>query len=201
MDTSSNESQPLPGRAWRSTLPAFGAGIVVAPVCAMVHEIGHGVALLALGYTDIGPLSYGGIGQGLAPPEVPEWAPAFIAASGPTFTLLASLAGLILAATARWVPLSLALLFAPTVEPVVDPLLGPDGAEFSGWAQVLGWDGGGSAFVVLGAALTLALLSTGVALLLRRGVPRVWSRLLVVVVGTVCGEAVGLVAFGAARLP
>ena len=156
--------------------------------------------MLALGFTDVGPLSASSIGQGVAPPDLPEWGPAFIMASGPTITLLASAAGLALAAVARWVPLSLSLLFAPTVEPVVDPLLGPEGAEFAGWAGVVGWEGGASAFVVFGASLVLALLFAGVWLLLRREVPHVWNRLLAVVVGTVCAEAVWFV-FGSALLP
>ena len=118
---------------WRSPLlPAFALPLVVVPACILLHELGHGAAMLALGFTDIGPLSASSIGQGVPPPDLPKWGSALILASGPTVTLLASAVGLALAAAGRWVPLSLSLLFAPTVEPVVDPILGPEGAEHGG---------------------------------------------------------------------
>lgn len=202
MEIANTQSDLSNASALGATLKALGVGVVVAPTMILVHEFGHAVPQLVMGYEGIGPLSYAGLGQGIAPSDRPDYAPALISAFGPTATFLLSAVGVALAWFQRLPSLALALVFAATVEPVVDLLFGNlAAAEFSAWARVIGWESGRPAFAAIGLALAFSFLAVSVTLFVRRDLPFVWRRLGAAGTGVLIGSAIWLLMIGPAVLP
>jgi hypothetical protein len=92
---------------------AFLVALLVAPAMILLHEVGHYSAAFLLGFEDLEPISYNGVGFGTVPAGLPEWTKGVVEMAGSVVSLVLACSGVVIARLGGATSLALAL---PTID-------------------------------------------------------------------------------------
>lgn len=125
---------PLATHGWRSGMRWAAAAALAAPVTVLLHEIGHFLAGLAMGFPDL-VLHYGSVSDTAAESGMPQWQLGIQSAAGPIVTILLALVCCVYVARRgpdRWA----------IATGIVAPIRFLIGVVYIGYALLVWWRGG-----------------------------------------------------------